>query len=103
MFNFAKQLLEVAPWVSTSFPIIRIVLMAVIVLCAIAIIIAVLRMESNPEGGSNVITGSSDSFYAQNQSSTKEGRLKKLIIICGIILIVCALVFFVTLRIYSGN
>ena len=103
MFNFAKQLLEVAPWVSTSFPIIRIVLMAVIVLCAIAIIIAVLRMESNPEGGNNVITGSSDSFYAQNQSSTKEGRLKKLIIICGIILIVCALVFFVTLRLYSGN
>lgn len=99
--NFINQLL-VADWVSKSFPIIRIVLMAIIIICAITIIVAILMMESNPEGGTNAITGTTDSFYAQNQSSTKEGRLKKLVIICGIVLLVVTILFFVTQMIYNG-
>lgn len=102
MFNSFKQLLEQPAWVTESFPIIRIVFMAVIVLCAIAIIVAILRMESNPEGGTNAITGTTDSFYSQNQSSTKEGRLKKLVIICGIVLLVVTILFFVTYVIWPA-
>ncbi len=102
MFNFFKQLLEQPAWVTESFPIIRIVFMAIIVLCAVAIIVAILKMESNPEGGTNAITGTTDSFYSQNQSSTKEGRLKKLVIICGIVLLVVTILFFVTYMIYPA-
>ncbi len=102
MFNLFSQLLEQPAWVTESFPIIRIVLMALIVLCAIAIIVAILRMESNPEGGTNAITGATDSFYAKNQSSTKEGRLKKLVIICSITLLVLTVLFFVTYMIYPA-
>jgi preprotein translocase subunit SecG len=50
-------------------------------------------MESNPEGGANVVTGATDSFYSQNQSSTKEGRLKKVMIIFSIILAISAILF----------
>lgn len=89
-------------WITTSFPIIRMVLMIVIVLCAVAIIIAILAMESNPEGGRNVISGTNDSFYAQNQGSTKEGRLKRIVIVSSIILIVAAIVVCVTLKIFQG-
>ena len=99
MLDLLKQLL-VADWVANSFPIIRIVLMVIIVLCAIAIIVCILRMESNPEGGRNVISGASESFYMQNQSSTKEGRLKKLIIISSITLLVVTILFCVSCMIY---
>lgn len=101
MLNFVNQLL-VPDWVATSFPIIRMVLMAIIVLSAISIIIFIMCLESNPEGGTNVISGSSDSFYSQNQSSTREGRLKRLIVIFSIILVVVAVVFFLSYIPFQG-
>ncbi len=103
MFNFNS--LMVADWITKSFPIIRIVLMAIILLCAIAVVVCIMRMESNPEGGRNAITGTSDSFYSQNQSSTKEGRLKRIVIICSIIIVVTTLLFFLVFfnkNIYGG-
>lgn len=104
MFNLFSQLLEKTYpyWITSSFPIIRIVFMVIIVLCAVAVLITILLMESNPEGGSNAITGSYDSFYAHNQGSTKEGRLKKLIIISSIVLVVVTLLFFVSYIIYPA-
>ena len=105
MLNLFNQLLDAKTypdWITSSFPIIRIVLMSLIVLCALAIIIIILRMEINPEGGRNVISGSNDSFYAQNQSSTNEGRLKKMIIIASITLLVLTLLFFVSYMIYPA-
>ncbi|MBQ0017134.1 MAG: preprotein translocase subunit SecG [Clostridiales bacterium] len=97
MFGFKSlnQLME-ADWMYASFPIIRIVMMVLIVLCALGITVCIMCMESNPEGGANVISGTNDSFYAQNQSSTREGRLKRLIVILSIILVVLAILFFVS-------
>ena len=105
--NFYKFLLEtsnspVAPWVSTTMPILRIIFMAICAVCAIALIIIVMSMESNPEGGTNVMTGASDTFYSQNKSSTKEGRLKKIMVIVSIIFAVCALLFCVTYGFYGA-
>lgn len=93
----------VAPWISASFPVIRIVLLILIALLAIAIVAIVMCMESNAEGGTNVISGSSDSFYAKNQGSSKEGRLKKAIIICGIAIAVLAVLFWITWRILPAH
>lgn len=91
----------VAPWVSTTMPILRIVFMSICAICAIVLIIIVMGMESNPEGGTNVMTGASDSFYSQNQSSTREGRLKKIMIVFSIILAVCAILFCCTYGFYG--
>ena len=82
-------------WMVNSFPVIRIVLLALIALFAIAIITIVMTMESNAEGGTNVISGQSESFYSKNQGSSKEGRLKKAMIICGISIAVLAVAFWV--------
>ncbi len=82
-------------WMSNSFPIIRIVLLSLIALFAIAIITIVMTMESNTDGGTNVISGKSDSFYSKNQGSSKEGRLKKAIVIFGILIAVFAVAFWI--------
>jgi len=98
MFNF----LLVPNWVSSSFPVIQAVLLALITLCAIAIIIAVMIRPSDPEGGNNVITGKNESYYGANKGSTKEGKLQKLIVICAIAILVCAVVYFITMKIFNG-
>ncbi len=85
----------VPEWMSNSFPIIRVVLLALIALFSIAVIVIVMCMESNPDGGTNVISGQSESFYARNQGSSKEGRLKKAIIVCSILVAVLAIAFWI--------
>lgn len=84
------------PFVSQGFPIIRGIIMGIIAVLAVAIIVIVMCMESNADGGTNVISGQSDSFYAKNQGSSKEGRLKKAIIICSISIAVLAVLFWIT-------
>ena len=79
-----------------------IICMILITLLAVAIIVIVMSMESNADGGTNVISGQSDSFYAKNQGSSKEGRLKKAIIICSIAIAVLAVLFWVTWAITKG-
>ena len=79
-----------------AFAIVRIIAIILCAICALAIIIVVMAMESNPDGGSNIVTGSNDSFYSQNMSSTKEGRLKKIMIVFSIALAVFAILYFLT-------
>lgn len=89
-------------WVTTSMPIIRSILVILMLLASLFVIIICLAMPSNAEGGSNVITGNSyESFYSQNKGATKEGRLKRLLIISSTIVAVCAVLYFVTLLIYA--
>ena len=79
-----------------AFAVVRIIAIILCAICALAIIIVVMAMESNPDGGSNIVTGSNDSFYSQNISSTKEGRLKKIMIVFSIALAVFAILYFLT-------
>ncbi len=90
-----------SPWITTSMPILRSIFVILMLVCAVTVIIICLATESNAEGGTNVITGNSyESFYSQNKGSTREGRLKKLLIISSIITGVCAVLYFVTILIY---
>src|SRR5574344_1893719 len=87
-------------WITGSFPIIRVVLMMLIAICAIAVTIIIMSMESNPEGGTNAISGQTESFYSKNQGSNKEGRLKLAVRICGITVAVLSVLFWVLWVIY---
>ena len=98
MFNF----LLVPNWVSSSFPIIQAILLALMTIDAIAITVCVLLSPSDPEGGNNVITGKNESYYGDNRSNTKEGRLNRMVLICSICMLVFAIVYFVTVKIYNG-
>ena len=90
-------------WVSKSFPIIKFVLLALIVLSAIALIIVVLMQETDNENGGNAITGIRETYYSQNKGMNKEGRLKKITIVLSIFIAVAIVVFFVLTEIYPNS
>ena len=80
----------------------RSIVLILMAIAAIAIIVAVLMQPSNPDGGRTVITGTNDSYYAQNKGNTKEGRLKRLIIISAIVILVLTIAFFVIEHFFAG-
>ena len=82
-------------WIENSFPIIQIILLVLISLFSIAVIIAVLKKPSDPECGTNAITGISDSYYMHNKADTKEGRLQRLIVISVSCIFACTIVYFI--------
>lgn len=71
------------------------IVLILVAIASVVIIVSVLCQPSNPDGGRNVITGTNDSYYAQNKGQTKEGRLKRLIIISAIVILVLTIAFFV--------
>ena len=89
---------ETARWLTS----LRSIVLILTAIASIVIIVSVLVQPSNPDGGRNVITGTNDSYYAQNKGSTKEGRLKKLIIICSIAILVLTIAFYVIEHFFAG-
>jgi preprotein translocase subunit SecG len=99
--NF-RYLLDVTAGTASFLITLRSIILILTAIAAIAIIVAVLIQPSNPDGGRNVITGTNDSYYAQNKGDTKEGRLKKLIIICSIAILVLTIAFYVIEHIFTA-
>ena len=58
---------------------------------AIALTILTLMQSKDDEGASGTITGGTSSFYEKNKGRTKEGKLKKITIILGIVFIILAI------------
>ncbi len=98
-FNF---LCNVSASTAATLTTIRSILLILTAIASIAIIVAVLIQPSNPDGGRNVITGTNDSYYAQNKGDTKEGRLKKIIIICSVVILVLTIAFYVIEHFFAG-
>ena len=101
--NNMLNLMGVAQWVTDSFPIIRIVLLVLTVLCSAVVIVLALVSPVGTED-SNVITGgeNTDTFYSQNKSKMNEGLVKKLMIAFSIITAVLIVLFYVTVVIYPA-
>ena len=104
MFNLLLDDIQktMPDWMSKSFPIVMNIMLGLIAFFAIVIIAIIMVMESNTEGGTNVISGQSESFYSKNQGSSKEGRLKKAIVVCGILIAVVAVAFWILWAIWSS-
>lgn len=88
-------------WVTSSFPVIRTVMVVILAVLAVTMILLVLAQEGS-SAGTNVLSGARESFYSQNKNSSKEGRLKRLMIIAGIAFVVITILYFITLKIYNG-
>ncbi len=76
---------------------IRIALMSLLLLSAICIIVFVMRQHGE-EDGLGVISGQTeaqDSFYGKNKSKRKESRMKLWTMICGIVIAVLSIAWFV--------
>ena len=95
-----KSFLATVPsWISTSFPIFeRICLVILAVLCLILVVLVFMQITGGSET-SNVITGNKDSYYSQNKSGSREGRITRMVyIILGLIALFC-IIYFILLKI----
>lgn len=92
---------SVAGWIVDSFPIIRIVIITLMVLSALALIVIIMFQPSS-SSGMGAITGQRDTYYSKDKSKSLESVMKKLTVVLGILEVVLAVVFFVTLIIYRG-
>lgn len=91
-----------ATWVVNSFPIIKIVIMALLALLSLAMIILVV-MQKGDTNGSAALTGKSDTFYNRNRKTTLQGKIKVITIVVASIMMFLCLAFMILSQIYSGT
>ena len=91
-----------AAWVVDSWPIIKIVIMSILAVFAIAMIVLVVMQKSNSNGIS-AISGQTDTFYNRNKGATLQGKIKKWTVICAIVIMVLCVIFLVMNQIYQGT
>lgn len=73
--------------------IVKIILIAVYIIIALALIILTLIQTKEDPGLSSTITGSStNNFYEKNKSRTKEGKQKKWTVILSIVFAILTIV-----------
>lgn len=82
-------------FLTTFLPILRYILFFITIAAAVVIIVVIL-MQKESAGGTDVLSGKQESYYAQNKGSTREGRLKKLTLIMAVIIAVSVVLYFVT-------
>jgi len=89
------MLLASSDFVTTVFPVVRIVCMVIICLLAIGLIITTILQSSADENGATAVTGQ-ESYYSQNKGESRDGKLKKLTVIFASIIVFCILLYFIT-------
>ena len=68
-----------------------IVLGIYLIICVALIIVATIQTKDS-QGASGTITGSStNNFYEKNKGRTKEGRIKRITIILGVLFVIFAI------------
>lgn len=68
------------------------VLIIIYSIVAVVLTILTLTQSKDDEGASGTITGGSGSFYEKNKGRTKEGQVKKITIILGVVFIILAII-----------
>lgn len=90
-------------WVTNSFPVIRQILMVLVAVAALGLLIVTLIQPNSSAGGTNVITGASESFYSKNKASSREGRFKRLTILLSCFIAVAIVIYCILTTIYGGK
>ena len=102
LISFLGEAGETAEWVVRSFPIIKLVIMGLILLCSVFMIVAVMAQQGNTNGMTG-ITGESDTFYNRNKGQSMQGKIKKWTVIDAVAILVLCLVYLVLNSIYAGG
>ena len=76
------------------YQVLSIICVALIVLCSLFVIVVVMMQKSNSDGIS-AISGSSETFYGKNKNKTLDSKLKKLTIICLIVIALLCITYFI--------
>jgi preprotein translocase subunit SecG len=91
-----------AAWVVDSWPIIKIVIMALLAVFSIAMIVLVVMQKSNTNGIS-AISGQTDTFYNRNKGATLQGKIKNWTIVCAVVIMALCIIFLIMNQIYQGT
>lgn len=99
-----SQVLALAPdWVVASFPIVRIVLVSFIAICAVLMIVTTLLQSNANENGKDALSGGvQESYYAQNKGESRNVKLSRATVALISIMAICIVLYFVSLIIYQG-
>lgn len=100
MKNLLLDTTAVPIWVSNSFPVIRIILFCLVVVCAIVLIVATL-FQNEDSNNTDVVTGQQESYYSKNKGGSRDAKLKLITIITSCVIAVCVVLYFVSVLIYA--
>jgi len=92
----------VPTWISNSFPVIQRVCLVILAIFALALIVLVFMQITGGSETSNALTGNQDSYYSQNKSGSREGRITRLVYICLGVIAVVSIVYFVLMKIMES-
>lgn len=92
-------LATVPTWISNTFPIFERICLVILALLAVVLIVLVFMQITGGSDTNNAITGNQDSYYAQNKSGSREGRITRLIYIMLALIIFFCILYFVLLKI----
>ena len=93
-------LATVPQWISSSFPILERICIVLLAILALVLIVLVFMQITGSDDSGNVITGNKESYYSQNKSGSREGRITRLIwIMLGITAAIC-IIYFILIKIY---
>jgi len=87
---------------SNSFPVFERICLVILAILCLALIVLVFMQITGGSETNNVITGNKDSYYSQNKSGSREGRITRLIYICVGLIAFFSVVYFVLLKILSS-
>ena len=91
--------LLVASWVTKFIPIVRYIILVLMAIIAVATIVLVFMQIGQGGNATNVVTGNADSYYSQNKSGSREGRITRLIYILLGVIAFFSILYFILVKI----
>lgn len=91
----------VSTGVITTLQVFERICLVLIALLALVLIVLVFMQITGGGETNNVITGNKDSYYSQNKSGSREGRITKLIYIALGVIALLSVVYFILLKVPS--
>jgi len=89
----------VPTWITNTFPVFERICLVILAILAVALIVLVFMQITGGSETNNVITGNKDSYYSQNKSGSREGRITRLVYICLGLIAFFSVLYFVFMKI----
>lgn len=97
-----NMFLTVPTWMSNSFPVFQRICLVVIALLCLALVVLVFMQITGGSETQNALTGNKDSYYSQNKSGSREGRITRTIYICLGLIAFFSVLYFVFIKIMEA-
>ena len=89
----------VPEWITNTFPVFERICLVLLAILALVLVVLVFMQITGGGESNNVITGNRDSYYSQNKSGSREGRITRLVYICLGLIAFLSVVYFILLKI----